>query len=353
MTLKNVAAPTMRPVITGRVLRLGRVSVRMRPRELWVGGTLVVLLLVGAVLALTLGTLRYDLGQVLRALVGDGDARTLRTVTGRRLPRMLTAVLVGGFLAVSGSAFQSLSRNALGSPDIIGFTAGAATGAVLQIAVFGGGTLATAAAALSGGLVSAALVYLLARQDGVSGGMRLVLVGIGVGAVMSAVTQLVMVRVAVGEASLAQLWLDGSLVGRGWTHVGLLAAGAVVLLPPMLVLARRLRFMEMGDEIATAVGIRAERTRLAMILLAVGCSSIAVAAAGPIAFIALAAPQIVVRLTQGGSVQLMLSFGMGALLLLAADLISQHVDLGLRTPVGLVTAALGGVYLIYLLARRV
>lgn len=340
-------------LISGRVLALGRVRLRVQPRELWVAGTLVVLLLAAAGLALTLGTLRFGVGEVLRALAGDGDEQTLRTVAGRRLPRMLTAVLVGGLLAVAGSAFQSLSRNALGSPDIIGFTAGAATGAVVQIAVFGGGMFATAAAALAGGLVTAVLVYLLARQDGISGGMRLVLVGIGVGAVMGAVTQLVMVRIAVGEASLAQLWLDGSLVGRGWTHVALLTIAGVALLPPMLGLARRLRFMEMGDDMATAVGIRAERTRLTMVVLAVCCSSVAVAAAGPIAFIALAAPQIVTRLTRGGSVQLVLSFLMGSLLLLCADLISAHVDIGLRIPVGLVTAALGGVYLIYLLARRV
>lgn len=345
--------PITNRLITGRVLGVGRVRLRVQPREMWVGGVLMALLIVVAGLALMLGTLRFGVGEVLRALIGDGDERTLRTVTGRRLPRLLTAVLVGGFLAISGSAFQSLSRNALGSPDIIGFTAGAATGAVAQIAAFGGGTFATGAAALAGGLVSAAAVYLLARKDGVSGGMRLVLVGIGVGAVMSAVTQLVLVRLAVGEAALAQLWLDGSLVGRGWTHVGLLAVAAVILVPLMLGLARQLRFMEMGDEIAVALGIRAERTRLLMILLAVGCTSIAVAAAGPIAFIALAAPQIVVRLTRGGSVQLILSFLMGALLLLGADLISAHVDLGLRIPVGMVTAALGGVYLIYLLARRV
>lgn len=340
-------------LVTGRVLRLGPVRLRARSRDLWVGVALVVLLAVAAGLALMLGTLRLGVAEVARALVGDGDAQVLRTVTGRRLPRLLTAVLVGGFLALSGSAFQSLSRNALGSPDIIGFTAGAATGAVVQIAVFGGGMFATAAAALVGGLVSAVLVYLLARRDGVSGGMRLVLVGIGIGAVMAAVTQLVMVRIAVGEAALAQLWMDGSLIGRGWPHVGLLAAAGVVLVPLMLALARRLRFMEMGDDIAIAVGIRAERTRLTMIVLAVACSSIAVAAAGPIAFIALAAPQIVVRLTRGGNVQFVLSFLMGAVLLVGADLISAHVDIGLRIPVGLVTAALGGLYLIYLLARRV
>lgn len=353
MTTDLSAIPDVRSVVSGRVLRAGPVRMRIQPRAMWVGAALLVLLAVAAALALLLGTLQVTVGDVLRALIGEGDDQMLRTVVGRRLPRALTAILVGGFLGVSGAAFQSLSRNALGSPDIIGFTAGAAAGAVVQIALFGPDMVTTAAAALGGGLTSALVVYVLARKDGISGGMRLVLVGIGVGAVAAAVTQLVLVRVAVGEAALAQLWLDGSLVGRGWAHVGMLTAAGLVLLPTMVWRAQRLRYLEMGDEIAVGLGIRAERTRLTMIVMAVACSSIAVAAAGPIAFVALAAPQIVVRLTRGGSVQLVLSFLMGALMLLGADLISQHVDIGLRIPVGLVTAALGGIYLIYLLARRI
>lgn len=340
-------------LVSDAILQVGPVRVRLRPREWWTGVVLGVLLTIGAGLALMLGTIDLSAGQVLGALFGAGEEQVVRTVSGRRLPRLLTAIFVGGFLGVSGSAFQSLSRNALGSPDIIGFTAGAATTAVIQIAVFGSGPGATALAALLGGLVTAFAVYVLARKDGVSGGMRLVLVGIGVGAIMSAITQLVLVRVAIGDAAVAQLWMDGFLVGRGWSHVMWLALAAIIVLPPMMLLAGRLRIMEMGDDIAIALGIRAERTRMVMIVLAVACSSVAVAAAGPIAFIALAAPQIVVRLTRGGSVQLTLSFLLGAILLVVADLASAHMNLGLRMPVGLVTAVLGGMYLIYLLARRI
>src|SRR5690606_36177474 len=132
--------------------------------------------------------------------------------------------------------------------DIIGFTSGAATGAVIQIVVLGGGMVATAIAAVLGGVVTALLVYGLARKDGGSGGLRLILVGIGVGAVASALTSFLMVRASIEDATEAQLWQSGSLTARGWPHAIAVLIGVLVLLPPLLAAARRLSVMEMGDD---------------------------------------------------------------------------------------------------------
>jgi iron complex transport system permease protein len=269
------------------------------------------------------------------------------------MPRALTALLVGASLAMSGAVFQSLSRNPLGSPDIIGFTTGAATAAVAQIVLLGGGVLATAAAAVLGGMATALLVYVLARRDGVSGGIRLVLVGIGIGAGMSALTSLLMVRADINDATVAQLWSSGSLTGRGWPHAWALLVVLVVLVPLLVACVRSVSFLEMGDDAAQALGVRVEQRRFLSMILAVIAAAVAVAAAGPIAFIAFAAPQIARRIAPATGVQLGVSAFVGGLLLLLADLAASNLEIGLRTPVGLVTSLLGGVYLLWLLARRI
>jgi iron complex transport system permease protein len=274
-------------------------------------------------------------------------------VLGRRLPRALTAALVGALLGMSGAAFQSLSRNPLGSPDIIGFTSGAATAAVFQIVVLGGGMIATAIAAVLGGIVTALIVYLLARRDGITGGLRLVLVGIGVGAVVSAISALLIARADIDDALLAQLWSSGSLTGRGWPHVWATLAALAVVGPVLLRLGRDLALIEMGDDSAHGVGVQVERTRFVAVIVAVAAAAAATAATGPIAFIAFAAGQIARRLAPVPGVLLGLSALIGAALLAGADLLSQNLDVGLRTPVGLVTSVLGGLYLLWLLARRI
>src|SRR5699024_2874321 len=252
-------------------------------------------------------------------LFGQGDERALRTVVGRRLPRLLTALLVGGSLGVSGSVFQSLSRNALGSPHIIGFTTGAATGEVIQSLLFDGSVAAVASSAIAGGVLTALLVYALARKDGVSGGMRLVLVGIGVAAILAAITSFLMVRASITDADTVQRWEAGSLVGRGWPHAVSVLVAVALLLPAILVCRRAITYLEMGDDAAQALGVSAEGYRFGTLLLAVVLTGVAVAATGPIAFIALAAPQVVARLTRRGGVSILPTFLLGGLFLAAAD----------------------------------
>lgn len=341
------------PVVRGAPVRIGPFSLRLDTRTAGLAIGLTVLLVVVGAVSLVLGAVTLGPVEVLQALFGIGEERSVRTVVGRRLPRLLCALLVGAALGIAGCVFQSLSRNALGSPDIIGFTSGAATGAVAQITLFGGGVLETAVAAVAGGVVTALAVYLLARKDRVTGGIRLVLVGIGIGAIMAAITDLLLVRAGVAQASAAQVWQSGSLTGRGWSHVWSLVAALAVLLPLIIVLGRALRMIEMGDDVAAGLGIAVERIRFWVLVVGVLLTAVATAVAGPIAFVALAAPQIVIRIARRGSVLIVLSALMGAILLALADIISQHAEVGLRLPIGIVTSIVGGLYLIWLLARRV
>ena len=341
------------PVAPARVLRLAGYSVAIRPRAVVVTCVTVVVLVAVVVASLMVGSVRLGIADLGAVFAGEAKPSLERSVLGRRLPRALTAAGVGALLGMSGATFQSLSRNPLGSPDIIGFTSGAATAAVFQIVVFGGGMFATAVAAVCGGIVTAFAVYLLARRDGVTGGLRLVLVGIGVGAVVSALSSLLIARAHIDDAMVAQLWSAGSLLGRGWTHAWLALGAAACLTPLLVALGRRLALMEMGDESAYSVGIRVERTRFISMLFAVIAAAVGTAVAGPIAFIAFASGHIARHLAPVPGVLVGLSAMVGGVLLAAADLLAQNLDVGMRTPVGLVTSLLGGIYLLWLLARRI
>lgn len=333
-----------------QTIRVANFSVQFRPRTLMVVLIAVALVVILIHLSLTAGSITAS--QAWSAVAGVGDASDIRSVQSRRLPRVLTAVGVGAALGLSGAVFQSVSRNVLGSPDIIGFTTGAATAAAIIIIFFDAGVVLTGLAAILGGLATAVFVYLMARQNSSTGGLRLVLVGIGTGAFLGAARDFLMVRADITDASTVQLWSAGSLSGRGWNHALLVLISCAVIVPALCIIARRLRLMEMGDDAAGALGISVESTRLLAILLAVLLVGIATAAAGPIAFIALAAPQIARALAREDGVLVAASISIGSGLLVAADYLAQHVDIGLRTPVGLVTSLLGGVYLMWLLSRK-
>lgn len=334
------------------VRRVGSLSFRWRPRVVVLCGVLALVLAAFAILLLGSGTLSFSAGEVLAVLSGQGDnAKAERVLLRIRLPRLLTAILVGGALGMAGSIFQSISRNALGSPDVIGFTTGAATGAIVQIMLLDAGPFETSVAAVLSGVLTAVAVFLLARKGRSTGGYRLVLVGIGVGATLSGVNTILLVSGDLDQAASAQLWLAGSLNTRTWSHVVPAAIGFAVVLPIAILHARRLNLLEMGDDAARQLGVDAERTRLVMIMAAVGLTSIATAAAGPIAFVALAAPQLARRLSASPDVPVVSGAMMGMVLLLAADLASQHLPINIHMPIGLTTGLLGGFYLLWLLLR--
>ncbi|SCL49526.1 FecCD family ABC transporter permease [Micromonospora chersina] len=332
------------------VLRLpGGLSLRLRPRALAVGlaGTLLALAL--AVLAVGAGDYPIAPADVLRVLAGGGNPAERFIVTELRLPRLVTALAVGAALGLAGAVFQSLTRNPLGSPDVLGVTSGAATGA-LVVVVLGGGSAALAGAAAAGGLATGLLLYALAGRHGV-GGHRLVLIGIGVTAILTGVNGWLLTRAPLMDAARAALWLTGSLDGRGWANA-LPVLGALAVLLPAVLLARApaLRLLEMGDDSAAGLGVPVRRVRVAALGAAVLLVSVAAAAAGPVSFLALTAPHLARRLTRAPGPNLLPSAVVGAALLLAADQVAQHAVAGRQLPVGVVTGVLGGGYLAWLLA---
>lgn len=341
--------PPRRPA---RTLRGPRgLTVRIEPR-----GAAVCLLLAAVagalvVLLLASGKVRLTPAEIWHTLDGRGTATQWFVVHELRLPRALVALLVGMALGVAGAVFQSVSRNPLGSPDIIGFTHGSVAGALTVIVLLDGPPPAVAAGAVGGGLGTGLLVYLLAWRDGVHG-YRLVLVGIGAAATLTAANGYLLTRADHADAARSMLWLTGTLQGRGWTQLWPLLAACAVLLPAALLHSRPLRLLEMGDDTARALGGHPERTRLTALLTAVLLTAAATAAAGPIAFVALAAPQLARRLTRADGPHLTGAALMGATLLVAADWLAQHTVDGRQLPVGALTGMLGGCYLLWLLATE-
>ncbi|SJZ94813.1 ferric vibriobactin ABC transporter, permease protein [Vibrio cincinnatiensis] len=334
-----------------QVWRRGELSVRysvVSIRWLLLLTLLVVLL---AAYALTIGRYTISMPDLWQVILGQGSSVQERIVWNIRLPRIVTAVFVGAALGVSGGIFQSVSRNALGSPDVIGFTTGAATGAIAQIVLFEQGPVQVALAAIVGGMVTAVAVYLLSRKAGVVGGYRLILTGIGIGSVLSALNGLMLVKGNIDNAVTANLWLAGSLHARTWLHAIPVMVGTLLLVPVVMLLAKPLAMIEMGDDLAIQLGIQVEHIRLVMLLMAVVLAAIATGSAGPIAFIALAAPQLISRLLRASQLPVYGCAVMGALLMVVADLITQLQPLNLTLPIGRMTGIVGGFYLLWLLTR--
>ena len=318
-------------------VRAGRLRGRFAVRSAVTAAVLAGISVVLALVALTLGDYPVPLTDVMLALTGQEAGTANLIVVEWRAPRALAALVFGAALGVSGAIFQSLTRNPLASPDIIGFSTGSYTGALVVIIVIGGSYLQVAAGALVGGILTAALVYMLAYRRGVQG-FRFIIVGIGISAMLASLNTWMMLRADLEVAMSAAVWNAGSLNGITWAQAG---AGSVAIAVLMLVAAAQ-------------SSVRVETLRLGLIVTGVALTAAVTAAAGPISFIALAAPQIARRLARTPGVTLMPAATMGALLLLAADILAQHA-LPASLPVGVVTVVIGGSYLVWLLiheARR-
>ena len=208
--------------------------------------------------SISVGDFPIPLRDVVPAIFGYGNEDADFIVRTLRLPRALTGLLVGAAFGLSGAIFQSLARNPLASPDIIGITSGASAAAVFMIVVVGGSYLQVSVGAFVGALLTALAIYVLAWKRGVSP-YRLVLVGIGVAAMLASVTAYLLTRAEIFDAQRATVWLTGSLNGRSWDHVRPLAIALAVLVPAVLVLSRPLRAMQLGDDTATGLGVAVER----------------------------------------------------------------------------------------------
>ncbi|MFE1903056.1 FecCD family ABC transporter permease [Streptomyces gardneri] len=338
--------------MTTKTLRAGGgLSVRYEPRAaLSVVGLLVLTVAVAVVLIGT-GDFPMTPGEVVDTLLGKGTVVQEFAVMDLRLPRVLVAVFVGAALAVGGAVFQSVSRNPLGSPDVIGFGQGATVGALTVIVLFQGSAAAAAGGAVVGGLVTGVTIYLLAWKKGVHG-YRLVLVGIGAAAMLTSVIHYLITKANLVDATRATVWMTGSLDGRDWSQFWPLFAVCCVLLPLVLGHGRALRMLEMGDDAAYALGVKVERTRIVLMASAVLLVAVATSAAGPIVFVSLSAPQLARRLTRAPGPNLAASALMGSALLLSADWIATNAFGERQLPVGVVTGILGGCYLLWLLVTE-
>ncbi|MFI9153515.1 FecCD family ABC transporter permease [Streptomyces sp. NPDC053367] len=329
----------------------GGLSVRLDVRAFVVVVLLLAAALTASVLLIGTGDFPISAGDVLRTLAGNGSASQEFIVNQLRLPRVLVGLLVGASLGLGGALFQAVSRNPLGSPDVLGLGQGATAGALVVIVLMSGSAGQVAAGALVGGLVTGLAIYLLAWKRGVHG-YRLVLVGIGVSAVATAVNGYLLTKADLVDAARAVFWMTGSLSGRDWAQVWPLLWLCAVLVPLVLANARGLRMMEMGDDVSHALGVRVERVRMLLMVAAVLLTASATAAAGPVSFVALTAPQLARRLTRSPGPNLLASLCMGAALLVTADWGAQRLFGADQLPVGVVTGVLGGVYLLWLLVTE-
>lgn len=331
---------------------MGGFSVRYRGRTIVVCAVLLVLTAVVGIFSMTTGDYPLGPGQVFRALIGQGQGLDSTVVLQWRLPRVTAAIVLGAALGMSGAIFQSLTRNPLGSPDIIGFNTGAYTGALVIIAIIGGGFTTVALGALVGGLVTALLVYVLARTRHGTGGLRLIIVGIGVSGCLAAVNHWIVLQADLDTAMSAAVWGAGSLNGIRWPQIAIAAWVSLALMVCAALASRTKQALDLGDDVGTALGVRVEPARIVLLFLGVGLTAAATAVAGPIAFVALVAPQVGMRLARTAGPALGPAAATGALLLTAADFAGQRLFAPTQVPVGVMTVSLGGTYLVWLLFKE-
>ncbi|ADO44055.1 ferric enterobactin transport system permease protein FepG (plasmid) [Ketogulonicigenium vulgare Y25] len=340
------------------LFRAPRFALRRAGISMIIDARVVILSLVLAALAIGLflislssGRIAYSFAEVLNVLGGGGDRRSQMVILEWRLPRAVAALILGALLGLSGAIFQSVTRNPLGSPDIVGFDAGAYSGALVAMVLLSGGWVTLAVSAMAGGLLTGVLIYLLAWRRGTTG-FHLIVIGIGVSAMLTAVNQWVLLALPVQTAMAAGVWASGSLARTQADQAVFALIAGLLLIALTLLFSRRMRLLEMGDARAAALGISVERSKLLLMVLAVAAMAISTSVAGPIPFVALAAPQMARLLTRAAGTTLLGSMATGSALLVGADYIAQHIIAPAQVPVGIVTLAIGGGYFLWLLIRE-
>ncbi|MCR8645608.1 iron ABC transporter permease [Paenibacillus sp. N1-5-1-14] len=312
---------------------------------------LVVLLLI--LLSLSAGSRWIPVTDVFLQLTGQINKHAF-VVESLRLPRVLVAILVGASLGVSGLILQSIVRNPLASPDIIGITSGASFGAVTFITL-GTGVVSMQflpLAAIAGGLCTAMLIYSISWNKGVTP-VRLVLIGIGISAILKAGITFMLVFSNTVVTTKAYIWLTGSLYAANSNDVSSMVLWLLIPLPILLIWGRSMGVTELGDDPAISAGIPLQLQRFLFLLCSVILAGTAAAYAGGIEFVGLMAPHIAKRLTSSKFTQLIpITALIGAILVLVADLIARTMFLPLDIPAGVFTAAVGAPFFIYLLFHK-
>lgn len=321
---------------------------RQRRRGLVVGVLAAAVAVLFAV-SLMVGNTFYGPLEVLRVILGEPVPGASFAVGELRLPRAVVGVLAGVCFGIGGVTFQTMLRNPLASPDIIGITSGASAAAVVGIVFFSLPQTVVSMMALAGALLTALAIYLLSIRGGFAG-TRLILIGIGIAAMLNSLVTYALSQAASWDLQSAMRWLTGSLNASTWQVVAPLAVVCAVLVPVLVLQGTNLDVLALGDDSAAGLGVRVTRTRILFIVGAVTLLAVATAASGPIAFVAFMSGPIAARLIGPGASLLVPSAVVGALLVLAADLLGQFA-FDTRYPVGVVTGVLGAPYLIWLLIR--
>lgn len=318
-------------------------------RSLYIFFILTLLLIISTVVAVSIPGAGITTAKVWSVFQGteSGLARTI--VFSWRAPRIATALLVGTALGIAGSLFQALTRNPLGSPDIIGFNTGAYTGVILTMTSGMTSFTSVAFGALIGGLATAFIVMAFSVRLRIDG-LRIILVGLGVSAMLSAFNRWLITRSDLNTAMSAASWGAGSLNGIRWSAATPAIVALAIIVTLALFLGSRIDILNLGDDTATALGLAVNRSKFVLLFVGVVLVAITTAVAGPISFIALAAPHIAQRITASPRTPLLIAALTGSILLLIADIIAQRAFAPVQLPVGLVTVVIGGIYLLTLIA---
>ncbi|MEO1585457.1 MAG: iron ABC transporter permease [Planctomycetota bacterium] len=324
----------------------------MNTRRLAVGVSVVALSIVAGLLAsLVLGAVEISVREVLAVLFGEAADTTSRIVLDARLPRALCAVLAGCNLAVAGVLLQSVTRNPLADPGLIGITAGAGMAATVVLTVLPGVAAMLPVAAFVGAMVSAVFVYAVSWQpDGGASPVRMILAGVAVNAILGAVIGLLITAFA-DRIPAVMFWTTGSFNGRGWSHLWLMLPYSIAGMVMASMLHRSMRVLELGDDAASTMGVRVERTRLVAFAAAALLAGSAASVAGLVGFIGLVVPHLVRLVLGSNRFVLPVSAFAGASVLLWSDLLARTVLAPSELPVGVITGLIGGPYFIYLLYR--
>jgi ABC-type Fe3+-siderophore transport system permease subunit len=330
------------------LLRVGPVSVQIRRRSVLVAAALTVLLTLAMVLSLSLGTPYVAPADVVRALAGAGTPYDL-VLFDLRLPRIVLAAVAGATFGVAGTLIQSVARNPLASPDVIGISQGAGLAATVAL-TSGAAAVLVAPAALAGGLVAAAVVLGLGARHGLAA-QRFVLAGVAVAFAFRALTEVVMLSADPIEGLRAQIWLVGTLAGKGWAETIWVALTLAVLLPVLAWAGWALNSTALDDDTARGIGLRPAARRIGLAGAGVIAAAAVTAQVGAVDFVALVAPQVARRLLRAERPPLLCAALLGALLLVLADLAGRRLFAPTQLPAGVLTAAIGGPYLMFLLIR--
>ncbi len=343
-------APRVRPADTF-VLRRGPLSFLVARRATLAALLLAALLVVAVVFSAYAGQSDMSVSRTFRAVFGYGDHFDVLLVQKFRLGRIVAGLTAGAALGLAGCLTQTLARNRLATPELLGVNDGATAAVLVSVTFSASGSFGAWWAGPIGALVAVIVVTVVSGGLG-QRGYRVLVVGLAMSALASAATQVVLSRRSLNSASSLYVWTSGSLNGRGYSVAVPVLIGLAVLVPLALAVARHLGVLRFDDATAASLGSNAGRTRLICLLLAVALAGLAVGIAGPVGFVALASPVIASRLAGPLRVPLVGSMLTGAVLVVVADTLGRIAFDGSELPVGIVTTVLGGPFLLWVLLGR-